>query len=271
MILPKRISMNLGISGLMLLYIMPLLLVVLASFKSNSDVVNNPVSLIFTPTLDAYRRVFDSQFLLALWNSVIIATGATILTLLLAVPISYVLSRARSVWTALIIGVLIGLQMLPVATAIIPQYRVLAGLGLLGSVVGVIMAMSASALPFAILIVRPFFLSVPYEVEEAAYVDGAGRIRTLIQIVFPLVRNGCSVVAVLLFISSWGEFLYPISFLNEESKFPLSYLLVQQQGFYGTQWNNLMALALLGAIPTTIVFALVARKLTTGLALGSVK
>jgi multiple sugar transport system permease protein len=77
-----------------------------------------------------------------------------------------------------------------------------------------------------------------------------------------------SLIGVLIFIGAWGDFLYPVSFLNNQSQFPLSVLILQQQGFYGTQWNNLMALAILGAIPTIAIFAAVARRLTSGLALG---
>lgn len=264
----RRVGLNIGITCLLAVYAVPLILVLLASFKSNAEIVNNPASIFFTPSLEAYGYVFDSQFLSALGNSLLIAGGTALLTLAVATPLSYVLARANSAWSALVIGALIALQMLPTATAIIPQFRVLAGLGLLGNTFGVILAMSATVLPYSILILRPFFLSVPFELEEAAQVDGAGRLRTFARVVFPLVRNGASVVAVLVFISSWGEFLYPISFLNDQAQFPLSVLILQQQGFYGTQWNNLMALALLGAIPTVIIFAFVARKLTSGLALG---
>ncbi len=263
-----RIASQIAIGVLFLLYAIPLFAIILASFKSNSDVVNNPMSLIFTPTLEAYHKVLNGGFLVALGNSFIVAAGTTALVLVVAIPLSYVLSRIRPGWGAVIIGVLIGLQMLPAPTAIIPQYRVTAQLGLLGSLGGVVVAMSALALPYAVLILRPFFLGVPGEIEEAAQVDGAGYFRTFASIVFPLVRNGVSLVGVLLFISAWGDFLHPVSFLNVQSRFPLSVLILQQEGVYGTEWNNLMALALVGAIPTVIIFAFVARRLTAGLALG---
>ncbi|WAH99164.1 carbohydrate ABC transporter permease [Arthrobacter sp. MMS18-M83] len=259
---------RIGVLAVFVAYAVPLLLITLASFKSSEEIVNDPASLIFRPTLEAYANVLTPQFLLALGNSVVIAGGAALLTIAVATPLSYVLARARGGWTAVVVGILIALQMTPAATAVIPQFRILASLGLLGTTLGVILAMSASALPYAILILRPFFLAVPGEVEEAAQVDGAGPFRSFTTVVFPLARNGVSLVTVLLFIGAWGEFLYPISFLNDQDLFPLSVLIVQQQGFYGTQWNNLMALALVGALPTIIIFALVARKLTSGLALG---
>ena len=268
MVLGRRLSTNLGVACIFMLYAVPLFLVLLASFKTNSDVVNDPSAIFFQPTLDAYRTVLNADFFRAISNSIVIAAGSMLLTLAAATPLAFVMARSRGAWGSIVIGVLIALQMLPAATAVIPQFRVLAGLELLGSTLGVILAMSATALPYAILILRPFFLSVPIDVEEAAYMDGAGRLKTFGLVVFPLARNGVSLVGVLLFIAAWGEFLYPISFLNDEAQFPLSVLILRQQGFYGTQWNNLMALALLGAVPTVLIFALVARRLTSGLALG---
>jgi multiple sugar transport system permease protein len=264
----SRILSTVAIAILFLLYAIPLFFVVLASFKDNTEVVNDAAGLVFTPTVAAYQAMFSPAFFLALLNTFLIAAGTTILVLVAAVPLAYVLAKARSVWTGVVIGALIALQMVPAATAVIAQYQVLGAIGQLGTTLGVILAMGAGAVPYAVLILRPFYLSVPVEVEEAAQVDGSGRYRTFVQIVFPLVRNGVSLIGVLIFIGAWGEFLYPISFLNSQQQFPLSVLIVQQQGYYGTQWNNVMALAILGAIPTIVVFGFVARRLTSGIALG---
>lgn len=263
-----RLWSTVGVAVIFAFYAIPLFLIVIASFKTNSDVVNNSAALIFTPTLSAYKAVFTSAFFLALLNSLIIAGGTTLLVLVVATSLAYVLSKTRAAWGSLVIGVLIALQMTPAATAVIAQFQVLAVLGQLGSTFGVILAMSATAVPYAILILRPFYLSVPREVEEAAQVDGSGPFRIFALIVFPLVRNGVSLIGVLIFIGAWGEFLYPISFLNIQGQFPLSVLILQAQGFYGTQWNSLMALAILGAIPTIAIFTAVARRLTSGLMLG---
>jgi len=250
------------------LYAFPLLLILLASFKSDTAIVNDPAGLIFHPNLDAYRSVFNTQLFMGMRNSFFIAGGTMLLALVAATPLAYALARTSARWSGLVIGVLIALQMTPAATAIIPQFQIIGQLKLLNSIPGVILAEAAGVLPYATLILRPFYLSIPDEVEEAAYIDGAGRFRTFAVIVFPLVRNGVSLVGVLLFIGAWGDFLYPVSFLTDSSKFPMSVLLLLQQGFYGTQWNSLMALALLGAIPTIVIFAFVARRLTSGLALG---
>jgi multiple sugar transport system permease protein len=251
-----------------LAYFVPLLFVLLAAFKDNAQIANSPASLFFHPSLDGFRAVLDRDLLRALWNSAQIAVEATAVTVVVGTPVAYLLARTRARWSALTIGILIALQMTPTATAVIPLFRVLAALRLLDRIPGVALAIAATTLPYAILLLRPFFLSVPTEVEEAARMDGAGEISCFLRVVLPLARNGLSLITVLLLIGSWGEFLYSVSFLSTSTNYPLSVLLVQQEGFYGTQYNNLMALALIGSLPTIVLFTFVARRLTGGLALG---
>jgi multiple sugar transport system permease protein len=259
---------RLGSLVVFLAYFAPLLVVVLAAFKTNAQIADNPASLLFHPSLDGFRAVLNSDLLRALWNSAQIAVESTLVTVVVGTPVAYLLARTRARWSALTIGVLIALQMTPTATAVIPLFRVLAALHLLDRLPGVALAIAATTLPYAILLLRPFFLSVPVEVEEAAQIDGAGEISCFFRVVLPLVRNGLSLITVLLLIGSWGEFLYSVSFLSTSSNYPLSVLLVQQEGFYGTQYNNLMALALIGSLPIVVLFTFVARRLTSGLTLG---
>lgn len=251
-----------------LVYLVPLLFVLVAAFKSNAQIANSPASLVFRPSLDGFRAILDRDLARAFGNSVQIAVEATAVTLLVGTPVAYLLARAHGRWTALVIGVLIALQMTPTATSVIPLFRILHAVHLLDLIPGVALAIAATTLPYTILLLRPFFAAVPVEVEESARMDGAGEVTIFVRIVLPLVRNGLSLIAVLLLIGSWGEFLYAVSFLTTGAKYPLSVLLVQQQGFYGTQYNNLMALALIGSLPVVVLFAFVARRLTGGLALG---
>jgi multiple sugar transport system permease protein len=252
----------------LLSYLVPLAFVSLAAFKSNAQIANDPAALIFHPSLAGFRAVLNRDLVQALWNSAQIAVGATAVTMIVGTPLAYVLARTHSRWNALVIGVLIALQMTPTATAVIPLFRVLVALHLLNHLGGVALAIAATTLPYAVLLLRPYFLSVPVEVEEAARIDGAGEFTCFLRVVLPLVRNGLSLIAVLLLIGSWGEFLYSVSFLTSSSKYPLSVLLVEQEGFYGTQYNNLMALALISSVPVVILFTVVARRLTSGLTLG---
>ena len=254
-----------------LFYGVPAMAVVLASFKTDKDVVNSPASLLFTPTLDAYQEVLNEALLRGVFNSAVIAIGTTVVTMAAAVPAAYLLSMARARYTALVVGGLIFLQMMPGTVLVIPLFPVLDSLHVLGGRPGVILALSAVSLPFAILLMRPNFVGVPPEISEAGQLDGAGPFRIFFSLVLPLVSNGILIISVLLFMGVWGEFLFSITLLRDPELYPISALLAQQQSFYGTEWNRLMAIAILGSIPTIIVYLLVARRLRSGLALGAVK
>ncbi|MEV0290330.1 carbohydrate ABC transporter permease [Kribbella sp. NPDC050820] len=251
-----------------LLYAAPLLLVLLGALKTNDDITNHPTAVIFRYSLDAFRTVINADLATATLNSLRIAGGATLVCMALGTPLAYVLARLRFRWIGLMLAVLILLQMTPAATSVIPLFAILGALGILGTTFGVSVAIAAHTLPFAVLLMRPFFLSVPQEVDEAAQLDGAGEWRTFLSVCLPLARNGVSVVSVLVFIGAWGDLLYSVSFLNKNNLYPLTVLLTQQQTIYGNLYNNMMALAVIGSIPTIVLFVLIARRLSNGLALG---
>jgi multiple sugar transport system permease protein len=123
-------------------------------------------------------------------------------------------------------------------------------------------------LPFCILLLRPFFRAVPREVEEAAQVDGAPKWRVFASIVLPLARNGVATAGALVFLITWGEFLYAITLLFEPSTYPISALLAQQHSNWGLDWPALMALASLSALPILVVYLFTYRLLTEGVSLG---
>ncbi len=260
-----------GLIGMFALYAVPMAYVLISSVKSNVDITNSPLSLVFQPTLSGYLSILTPALGSALWNSAVITVLATASTLICAVPLAYVLARVSGRWTGIVIGVLIALQMVPGSIAVIPLYSLLPALGLIGTLLGVALSIAAATLPYAVLLLRPFYLAVPREVEEAAQVDGAGPLRSFFSVTLPLVRNGVLVVTILVFIGAWGEFLFAISFLSSASQYPLSVLLVQQQGQYGTDYNALMALSIIGSLPTLLLFIFAARRLTSGLALGAGK
>ncbi|MEA5118255.1 MAG: carbohydrate ABC transporter permease [Propionicimonas sp.] len=263
-----RTTRWIGLFAVAALYALPILIVVISSFKTNADIQNYPLSFIFKPTLEAYQAVLTPGLLTALGNSAVITVIATAAILIASVPLAYALTRLSRRWAGVSIGILIALQMVPPAIAVIPLYGLLPQLGLIGTLPGVALSIAASTVPYATLLLRPFYLAVPSEVIEAAAVDGAGPLRSFWSICLPLVRNGILVITILVFIGAWGEFLYAISFLSEQGLYPLSVLLVQQQGQYGTAYNNMMALGIIGAVPTIVLFLLAARKLTSGLSLG---
>lgn len=256
---------------LLIVYGFPLYWLVATSFKTNVEIFADPAGIVFSPSTSAYHRVLNASLAHAALNSGIIAVCTTALTLALGVPAAYGLARTRTVLLPVGLGSLILLQMIPPTASVIPLYKVLAGWNLLGTLAGVIIADSAMLIPFAVLLLRPFFQTIPEVMEEAAAVDGASRLRTFVTILLPLARNGIATVGTLIFIIAWGEFLYAISFLTNPEAYPISAVISQQVSAYGIDWPGLMALATVTSIPVLVLFAATQRRLAEGLSLGSVK
>jgi ABC-type glycerol-3-phosphate transport system permease component len=257
-----------------LVYLVPLLWVVLTSLKTQQQVLQDPNGIVFVPTLDTYADVIGDG-IGAIVTSLQIAVVVTAVVLALAVPAAFALarriSRRWSIVIAVTLAALLVLQMVPQPMTVIPLYSVLASWGLLGSLGGLILADIALLLPFAIMLLRPFVLAIPPSVYEAAELDGAGRWQTFRSIAVPMLGNGIVTVLAIVFISVWGEFVYAINFLPQGVVLPVSGLLAQQSSVYSTEWNSLMALAVITSLPLLLVFLISQKRLISGLALGAVK
>lgn len=261
-----------GLVLLLVLYAVPLLWMLATSLKSNVSIFANPASIVFTPTFHAYATILHAGTLgTAALNSAIISVSTTILTLLIAIPAAYGLDRARGAFLSIGLALLVLFQMVPQSASVIPLYRILGTWKLLGSLFGLILADTALLTPFTVLIIRPFVRSVPVQIEEAAEIDGAGTMTTFVRVVLPLIANGIATAAAIVFILSWGEFLYAISFLSNPQQYPISALISQEISAYGTSWSGLMALAVVGSLPILLVFILAQHRLASGLSMGAVK
>jgi multiple sugar transport system permease protein len=265
---PARI----GAILLLLVYGTPLYWLVSTSFKPASDVYRGLATFVtFGPTLAAYQRIWTSNLLHAGTNSVLIAAGTTAITLALAVPAAYALARLRGSVVSIGLGLVIILQMMPQTATVIPLYQVLGSWNLLGSIPGVVLADAALLIPFCVLILRPFFLAIPIEIEEAATVDGASPLRVFAGIALPLAFNGTVTAGIIIFLIAWGEFLYATSFLVDPQQYPLSVLIAAQLGQYGNNWPALMSIAVAAGLPILVIFLFSYRRLREGLALGSIR
>ncbi|MGD8169912.1 carbohydrate ABC transporter permease [Herbiconiux sp. P16] len=257
---------------LFLVYGIPILWIVLTSLKNSGDVLSDSAAFIFTPTLDAYVEVFQTSGLLqAAGQSFVIAASTTVLTLAVTIPAGYALARVGGRITTICLGLLIVLQMVPQTATVIPLFQLFGQWGLLDNTLGVILADTALLIPFAIILMRPFFRAVPEALEESAAIDGASTWRSFFSVVLPVARNGVATTGTLVFLLSWGEFLYAVNFLLSPGSYPLSALLAQQVSAFGINWPGLMALAVITSIPILVLFTLTYRLLREGLTLGAVK
>lgn len=256
---------------LTLMYGVPILWILLTSVKSSDDVFDPSRTLLFRPVTTAYVEAFSGDLARALLQSVTIATCATALVLVIAIPAAYGLARTRGPLPTIALGLLIVLQMMPQTATVIPLFQAFSGWRLLDTTAAVVLADAALLAPFATLLLRPFFRAVPPQIEEASSIDGAGMIRTFWSVVLPVARNGVATVGTLTFLLAWGEFLYAVNFYLTPGQYPLSALLAQQVSAFGINWPGLMALAVLTSIPILIVFSATYRLLRDGLTVGAVK
>lgn len=201
----------------------------------------------------------------------VIAAGTTALTLAIAIPAGYGLARVDSRVTTIGLGLLIVLQMVPQTANVIPLFQIFGAWGLLDQNLGVIVADTALLIPFAVLLLRPFFRAVPVALEEAASIDGASTLRTFFSVMLPVARNGVATTGTLVFLLSWGEFLYAVNFFLSPGNYPLSALLAQQVSAFGINWPGLMALAVITSVPILILFVFTYKLLREGLTMGAVK
>ena len=207
-----------------------------------------------------------------LWNSFSIAAGITLLTMALSVGASWSLVRFRGRLIDAILFTIIILQMLPAALMATPLYVLFNTMSMLDTQLSVVLAAGAKSVPFVILLLRPTFLKIPGEIIEAARIDGCNSWKLLIFIVLPLVRNAVIVSAILVFMQSYGEFVFSRSFLQSSEKLPASIGLVTE--FFGQFTRDIAGAMAFGTIyltPILAVFVLVQRSLVSGLTAGAVK
>lgn len=257
---------------LYIVYAVPLLWIVLTSLKSQGEVLSSQASLLFLPTLESYRDALaDPALGASLSQSIIISAGTSIFCLSVATPAAYALARSGSRVIVIVLAVLVLLQMIPQTATLIPLFWLLAGWGLLDSNIGLILADAVMLLPWAILLLRPFFSAIPPSIDDAGRIDGARTLRSFFSIALPLARNGVLTVTAIVFLVTWGEFLYGITFMVSPDKYPMSALIAVQAGAYGVDWPSMMAFAVISAVPVFIVYIASFRLLRTGLTMGAVK
>ena len=244
-----------------LIVILPFYFVFTGAFKSNRELISAVPT--FWPrewTLQGFNTLFTiARYPTYLVNSLIVSTLSSVINVLLTALASYSIYRCRYRGRQAIFASVVAVYIFPAVVLLVPIYRILGSLGLVDSLFGLVVINITFAAPFSLWLMGPFFDSVPRSVEEAAALDGAGRLSILLRIILPLVAPGVGTIAVYSFILSWTEYTFAnILILSEGSKtLPLGMARLVTQ--YFTDWGSLNAGALLTSIPVMILFAFVGR------------
>jgi multiple sugar transport system permease protein len=211
------------------------------------------------------------KFYTAFTNSFLVAISVTLLTLVFGSMSAYTIARLRFRWTLFLLQATIVARFVPVIVLMIPLYIAMRSLGQLNSLTGVIIAETGFLLPYAILILAPYFDAIPAELEEAARIDGCSRLSAFLYVVLPLATPALSACGVIVFIVSWHELLIPL-ILNARPDFmTLPVVIASLVGDVFVFFNLMMAICLLALAPTVILVALLQKYIVEGLAAGAVK
>ncbi|WP_371575746.1 carbohydrate ABC transporter permease [Streptomyces sp. NBC_01314] len=252
----------------------PFLWLVSTAFKPARELGTlHPTWIPKNPTLDNFRQAFDEQPLLeAALNSLVAALGAAVVAVLIATPMAYVMARHRTTLSRMATGWVVVSQAFPFVLVIIPLFLVLKNLRLINSVPGLIMVYVVWALPFALWMLVGYVRAVPVELEEAAAVDGAGKLRTLVSVTAPLLAPGIVATALFAFITAWNEFFFALVLLKTPEKQTLPVVLTHFIGAEGAaDLGPLAAAAFLATLPSLVVFAVIQKRITGGMLAGAVK
>jgi multiple sugar transport system permease protein len=243
------------------------------SLKPDAAIFATPPKLVpIPPDFKPYvsEVLNNSRLLISIVNSLIISLGTMLLTLLLAVPGAYALARMKLRGGGIVLLLLLISQLLPSIVIAGPLFVSFSRIGLLNSHLALILADTTITLPFSVIILRPFFLAVPNELEAAAKVDGCTELGVLWRITLPYVRSGIITVGAFTFLIAWGEFVFALA-LNTSQNQPITVALNKFIGQYGVQWNNLMAVSTVASLPIIAIFAGLQRFIVSGLTSGAVK
>jgi len=213
----------------------------------------------------------DPGFQSWLWVSLTVALASTALVVLAAVPAAYYTARHRFRGRTAFLVLVLVTQMFSPTTLVVGLHREFFELGLINTYAALILTNAAFNLAFAIWILRAFFASIPREIEDAAAIDGCGRLRVLVRIVLPLSLPGVVTAVIFAFIAAWNEYIVALTLMTDPDKRPLTVGITSYVTAYVQHWNSLFAASIITIVPVVVLFALIERHLVGGLTAGSVR
>jgi multiple sugar transport system permease protein len=271
---PSRLRLVLTVlvlAPVLLWTLFPIYWIATASLKTELILYAKPPRWFFTPVLDNYRRVLTNiPFLQYVTNSLVVAIGTTIGALVLGILAGYGFARFRFRGSNAVRFLVLVTRMAPRMALVVPYYLMMQKLGLLDTYAGLLIAYVSFALPFAIWLLIGFFADVPVEIEEAAMIDGCGRLGVLVRVVLPIVAPGLVVAAIFAFLVSWNEFLFALVLSGVRAK-TLPVVIAGLSTDVGPLYGDMSAAAVMVMLPNIVMTLALQRYLVKGLTIGAVK
>jgi multiple sugar transport system permease protein len=254
----------------------PLVWMFLTSLKTELELTAKTVPVDYLPAVPQfgnYARVFAAQpFARFFLNSMIVAGVSTLLCVVVATFAAYALSRLKLASRNLISLFIVAASIFPVVSLIVPLYQAMLALGWLNTYAALVIPYAAFSLPISILTLTAFFQGIPFELEDAAMVDGCSRLGALWRIIVPLSAPGVATAAIIAFVNAWNEFLLALTFARNPSVKTIPPAIVDfQSQFGGLQWETVSAAIIVAIIPVVVIILIFQQRIISGLTAGSVK
>ncbi|MCC7449666.1 MAG: carbohydrate ABC transporter permease [Anaerolineae bacterium] len=258
-----------------LVVLIPIYWMVRSSFASQSDLFHVPLVYLPTLTLQNFQTlVTQVPFVDYLRNSIIFAVATTAVTLIVSYLAAYAFARIQFPGSGVILWILLLTMALPDVGTIVPLYRILSSLRLLDTIAGLTLVLSSTLTPFTVWVLVSFIKQVPYEIEEAAIIDGASLPQILVRILLPVTMPGLVTMGLINFINAWNNLLYPLSFSVTPASKTLSVSITEVfAGFspWGKPWELIMAVGVAMVVPVVLLIMFAQKSIVRGLTGGSIK
>ncbi len=269
----RQRNIVLNILGVLIaiVFLFPIYWIVSNSFKLDGEIfLSKPTFWPQQFTLKAYKDQL-SDLLGPLKNSIVIACGSMLLSMCLSIPAGYGLARFRVKGMKFFVLIFLVTQMLPASLVLTPLFLIFSKLRILNTYLAPILSTATISIPFTILLLRPNFLSMPKELEDAAKIDGCNTFSSFLRIAIPISKPAVITAGCFSFVMSWNDLAYSMTFNTNIDMRPMTAAIYNFMNQYGTKWNCIMAYGVLLILPTCFIFVTMQKHIVSGLVSGSVK
>ena len=249
--------------------VMPFLWLVITSFKSDVQLGELPPILPEPPTFEHYQTILSSSFVHYIWNSCVVATTTTLISVALGAAAAYALGQLPVRGKIPILVFFLVISMFPPISIVVPLFQFIRSAGLYDSYSGLVIPYITFSLPLAVWVLTAFFREIPREVTEAARIDGCGVIPTFLRIGIPLVIPGLFTTAILTYIAAWNEFLFAFTFTNSIAHQTITVGLTMLSSGYFIPWGDICAAAAIVTLPLILIVLVFQRYIIRGITAGA--
>ncbi|HEX2926429.1 MAG TPA: carbohydrate ABC transporter permease [Ruminiclostridium sp.] len=271
----KQIILSVLSVAIAVVLLFPLYWMLVTSFKYEADIFKTHPSLfperIF---VDSYiSQLSDGQFNMfrSFFNSAVISLSVMAVSTVLSIPAAYGLARFKFLGKRIFILIFLVTQMLPAVFVLTPLFIIFKNIGVLDNYFSPIIADCTIGIPFSVLILRTYFLTIPKELDDSAKIDGCNHFSSFVRIMVPIAYPGVIVAAIFSFLFAWGDLVYGMTFISQQTMRPITAGIFNFMGQYGIAWNYLMAFGVVTILPVVLIFIFMQKYIISGLTNGAVK